>query len=829
MGCCGWVGVNATPVTGVVRDDKGNPLPYASVWVKGGTRGVTANSEGHFSIDLSAGDHVLVCQYVGYTRQERKVVVGAEPVKVDFVLSSQQLSMAEVVVRPGGEDPAYAIIRKAIRRRKDYADPLDSFTCEAYIKTLMKLRRLPKRVLGQKIEEKDKREMGVDSTGKGIIYLSESLTKVAYKRPDKLKLEVLSGRESGSNGYGFSFPIFINFYENNVTVLTDRLNPRGFVSPIADGALNFYRYKFLGSFFEDGKEVNKIQVTPRRKYEPLFSGTIEITEGDWRIHGLDLMLSKQSQLELMDTLEIKQIHAPVGGGGAPVGGGGVSRGGASEGGPGGGGPAGGEVWQVKNQVVYFTFNFLGIDAVGNFVDVYNNYDVAPKWKRKFFDRVLMKYDTAVNKKTKAYWDSIRPVPLEPDEKVNYIIRDSIYAASRDSVKKSESRWKLTHGPWWEAVGYNTVEGIDVNLWGTVSKKVGGSVLRLTPHVRYGFHNTRLNVWGTFSWERRGLEDEGPVRQTWSLSGGKRISQFNPDDPIREIWNSIYTLLWGRNYMKVYQNYFTEAGWATVLDNGLRLRASALYEDRIPLDNTTLYTWAKSSSTKFTPNYPVEKLSANFTRHQAVITTVGLTYQPGQRYIEFPHRKEAIGSKYPVFSLVYQKGWDGVLGSDVNFDKWRFTVSDDMNFRLAGRLSYRLGMGGFLNTNSVPIQDYQHFNGNQLVLASEYLNSWQLAPYYSNSTTASFYATGHVEHHFNGFLTNKIPPFRQLNIFLVGGANAFYVNSGNNYVEVFGGLENILKVFRVDVVSSWMGGHYYQTGVRVGLGGLLSWKQASGGR
>ena len=53
--------------------------------------------------------------------------------------------------------------------------------------------------------------MGVDSAGKGIIFLSESLTKVAFKKPDRTKLEVLSGRESGSNGYGFNFPTFINF------------------------------------------------------------------------------------------------------------------------------------------------------------------------------------------------------------------------------------------------------------------------------------------------------------------------------------------------------------------------------------------------------------------------------------------------------------------------------------------------------------------------------------------------------------------------------------------------------------------------------------------
>ena len=145
------------------------------------------------------------------------------------------------------------------------------------------------------------------------------------------------------------------------------------------------------------------------------------------------------------------------------------------------------------------------------------------------------------------------------------------------------------------------------------------------------------------------------------------------------------------------------------------------------------------------------------------------------------------------------------------------------------MRFRFSIGGFLNTKSVFIQDYQHFNGNQTLAASEYLNSFQLAPYYANSTTAAFYATGHLEHHFNGFLTNKIPLFRRLNWDLVGGANAFYVNEHNNYVEAFGGLENIFKIFRVDLVGSWLNGHYNQTGIRIGFGGLLGGAFRRGGR
>jgi hypothetical protein len=816
----------ATRLTGIVRDEKGNVLPYSSILVKGTTRGVTAAGDGRYSIDLSPGEYTIVCQYVGYGRQEKKITIGPAEAVLDFRLAPQQLSMAEIVVRPGGEDPAYAIIRHAIKKRRDYETPLDSFTCEAYIKTLMRTRGLPKRILGQKIDESDKKDMGVDSAGKGIIFLSESLTKVAFKRPDKIKLEVLSGRESGSNGYGFSVPTFVNFYANNVSVLSDRLNRRGFISPIADAALNYYRYKFLGSFFEDGKEINSIQVIPRRKYEPLFSGTIDIIEGEWRIHSLDLLLLRQSQLEILDTLEIKQIHAPVTN----------------------------SVWQVKNQTIYFTFNILGFDGVGNFLNVYNNYDIAPGFKKRFFNNVLMRYDTAGNRKTKAYWDSIRPLPLEPDEKVNYTIRDSIYHYSRDSMGTKKNRDSLLkkQGPvkpgqillsgFYRSdyrqphplhysldallpdVSYNTVEGFNMKVNGTISKTLNKGDLSFSPHFRYGFTNTRFNAWGQLTLNQRHFSRNGDEvsasRQTWSLAGGTRVAQFNPDNPISEEVNSLYTLLFRRNYMKIYESRFVELASATRFDNGLRLNIRALYDDRLPLGNTTDYSFIKYDDRFFTPNYPVEKLSAPFPHHQAVITTLQLQYQPGQRFIEYGDRKTAIGSKYPTFGGAYTKGWDGVLGSDVNFDKWSFSMWDDMNFKLRGQLRYSLSIGGFINTNSVYIQDYRHFNGNQTIFANEYLNSFQLAPYYANSTTAQFYATGHLEHHFNGFLTNKIPLFRRLNWHLVGGANAFYVDATNHYEEMFWGLENIFKVLRVDFATSWLNGRFYQTGIRIGWGGLI---------
>ena len=822
-------GATAGRVGGLITDEKGEPLPYASVFIKGSSRGTTANNQGRYFLDVEPGTYTLYCQHVGYARQEREIRVDGNDLEVGFHMELLQTIMKEVIVRPGGEDPAYEIIRQAIRKKKDYVEPLDSFTCEAYIKTLIRTRKVPTQILGKKIEQSDRRNMGVDSAGRGIIYLSESLTKVAFKKPGQTKLEVISGRESGSNGFGFNFPTFTNFYQNNVNVFAvTRISPRGFISPIADGALSYYRYKYLGSFYEDGREINQIRVIPRRKYEPLFSGTINITEGDWRIHSLDLVLLKESQLQLLDTLEIKQQQVPVGN----------------------------QVWRTGAQTVYFTFKIFGFDGVGVFLNVYNKYDLAPVFRKHYFNNVVMAYDTAVNKKPTAYWDTLRPVQLAPEEARNYQVKDSLYATQHDSatekrrtdsLRRNQGRitgakilWKgfersnyhpvhpfsYKWEPLLKNISYNTVEGVVANAAVTLRKAWPAARQQVTfiPHLRYGFSNTHLNAWATLQLNRRVFNRDADgtgtaSRSSWTFSGGKRVSQFNADNPVTPLFNTLYTLLFERNYLKIYENYFGAVSWNKRFDNDLRLTADLLYEDRMPLDNSTGFTIFKYAGRVFTPNYPYEKIATQFSRHQALVAGLNIQYKPGQRFIQYPRGKVPVGSKYPTFYASYRKGITA-LGSDVDYDKWSFGLSDEINFKLLGALKYRFSIGGFLNSKQVYIQDYQHFNGNQVFYASEYLNSFQLAPYYANSTVAPFYAVGHIEHHFNGLLTNKIPFFRKLNWQLVAGSNAFYVNTDSNYAEVFAGLENILKVFRVDVVAAYLNGHSGQAGVRVGFGGLF---------
>jgi hypothetical protein len=62
--------------------------------------------------------------------------------------------------------------------------------------------------------------------------------------------------------------------------------------------------------------------------------------------------------------------------------------------------------------------------------------------KKYFDNVIIKYDTGVNKKSTAYWDTIRPMPLEKEEVRDYLVKDSLFEVRRDSALSRQSRDSL---------------------------------------------------------------------------------------------------------------------------------------------------------------------------------------------------------------------------------------------------------------------------------------------------------------------------------------------------------------------------------------------------
>jgi hypothetical protein len=800
-------------ITGIVTDSDHKPLSYASISVKGTTQGTNANNLGQYSLNLPSGKYVLICQYVGYQKTEKSITVTEEAMVVNFILEVQEKDLEAVVVTTG--DKGYEIMRQAIAKRKFYDEQLQKFSCEVYTKGNLKVRSYPQKILGQKVDFGDG-----DTSKQKMIYLSETVSLYSVDQPDKEKIEVVSSKVSGQpDAYGLSAPQHFSFYKENVSIggTNNPLNPRGFVSPLADNAASLYRFRFKGAFTEDGILINKIQVIPRRRFEPLFSGFINIVENDWRIHSLELVLTKESQMDFIDTLKIQQLFEK----------------------------ATDEIWTIKTQVIYPSVKILGFDAYGSFLNVYSKYNITPAFEKKHFSSTLLKYLDGANKKNNDYWDASRPVPLMADEIHDYKRKDSLdlarqdkaYIDSLDKVANkvnifntmlfgktfvsTERRTRFEIQPLPEIVSFNIVEGVVVNTSFEWSKRLEENPyskkrISLAPNIRYGFLNKHFNAHLTarYNFGTR-------YHSSAMLSGGKRVFQFNNQINVGPRRNTLSTLFGQRNLMLLYEAWYLRGSYTRGIGNGLSWTAAFQYQDRMPLENNSTYSWRNKNDRQFTPNYPIELMNENIKRHQMFSLLYKLTWQPRARYVELPEGKINLGSKYPVFSLEYTHAVKNFLGSDEHFSKWKLTIKDDLNFKLLGKFRYNTGAGGFIRAKDVEAPDFNHFNGNLSNFAAEYLNNFQMLPLYQFSNIEKFYAYGHVEHHFNGFLTNKIPLIRKWNWHLVLASNGFW-HKNANYYELSAGFENIGigKVFRnlrVDLLQSYLNGKPWSFSFRIGIG------------
>jgi hypothetical protein len=102
--------------TGKITDSENNsPLPNASILIAGTNYGTVSNLEGIFTLKLSEGSHTLITRYIGYQTDTLKISV-PQTKTVVINLNKQAIVFPEIVVTD--EDPAYRIIREAIKRKK---------------------------------------------------------------------------------------------------------------------------------------------------------------------------------------------------------------------------------------------------------------------------------------------------------------------------------------------------------------------------------------------------------------------------------------------------------------------------------------------------------------------------------------------------------------------------------------------------------------------------------------------------------------------------------------------------------------------------------------
>ncbi len=439
---------SAASLKGKITDENYHAVPFVAVYIEGTTQGTLSNIDGDYSLELKPGTYRIVFQLIGFSIRTETILIGSNDVIHNEQLKTEGVQIGAVTVNASGEDPAYAIMRKAIKMRKHYLEQVNAYSCDVYIKGVQRIKKHPKKLFGQELNFSR-----MDSNS-GIIYLSEAVNKFNFMQPDKIKEEMISSKVSGNNrafSYNQESDMLINFYQNNINI--DEISERGFISPVANNAMFYYNYHLAGTITDSGRIIDKIEVIAKRKNDPVFRGYIYIMEDGWRIYSTDLYLCKDAQIMFVDTLYINQVFLQV----KP------------------------DVWMMFSNKLKFNLNFFGIVGEGVFLAMNNNYNLNPEFPAHFFNGEVMKIDTGSNKKDTSYWDKIRPVSLTIEETHDYHKRDSmqkIYESKPylDSIDKRSNKFHLSSiiigqrfrnrykksffyfHPLIESVSYNTVQG-----------------------------------------------------------------------------------------------------------------------------------------------------------------------------------------------------------------------------------------------------------------------------------------------------------------------------------------------------------------------------------
>ena len=242
----------------IVDASTGEPLAAAHVIIKGTYTGTIANSDGEYSLFVKDFPSTIIVRFIGYETQEQVVSASHDGV-LDFRMQEAVASLGEITVT--GEDPAISIMKEVIRRKKIWRAKLSTYKAEAY-----------------------SRQQLLNDTS--IVSIIESVSE-AYWDKERGPKEVLISRrqtaniEGADNFAGVSY--LPNFYDDMLDIAEFDM-----VGVTNERALKYYNFKLVDYKSIDDKVVYEIEVSPKRKLQPLFEGTIYVLDEEFALLSVKL-------------------------------------------------------------------------------------------------------------------------------------------------------------------------------------------------------------------------------------------------------------------------------------------------------------------------------------------------------------------------------------------------------------------------------------------------------------------------------------------------------------------------------------------------------------
>jgi Family of unknown function (DUF5686)/CarboxypepD_reg-like domain len=875
----------AQTIKGKVTNESGEPIQYATVYIQELKQGTTANTRGDYEIKLPAGKYLVTYQSLGYSPVFYDITISNQTITKNVTLPLQYYEIPEVRITATGEDPAYGIMRKAIGMAPYYLNNISYYKADVYLKGNLIFNKIPKIMKKAMKMEASHDDGSTTSTiiKEGDVFIMESFNEIEFTEPEKYVQKVISINSTfPDEGDNISPMDYINasFYQPLIANLA--------ISPLSPQAFSHYKFKYLGATPQGNNIIDKIQVIPKIKSQQLFEGTIYIIEDLWclqcvdltneniagRIHVQQLFIPVEDDIWMPVShkfdidLEIVGIRAKAGYGSSVkytevrpntslrkpdlIAATGFSKPAPSE--------------DVQNLPV--SKNQEKIDEILK-KDELSNRDMVKltrlmekesenalpdslKNSLEIKDNTISSVEKDASKKDSTYWTEIRPIPLSDLEMKSIRIRDSIrlqsslQKAKADTLpsgeKKEKSKFLTTLkniglGHTWsdttgfrfnfggildpENLSFNTVDGFIYGMNFRISKNwKNKKSFSLSPEFWYAFSREsfmwRLN--GNYTFDR-------PRQRQFYFRAGMTSRDIGTGGSINTLINSVSSLFFERNYLKLFENDYVAIGYRNRISTGINLDLTAEYDRRKLLDNTTSFSFIKSShgySDNIPDNYYLSDEADSMyalrdQKHFEFVTNV--TFTPRQRYRVVNGVKIPAGSDWPSFTLTWKHGineFPEPAHSYKHFDMIRFEAYKHHDLGAFSELYWRVRAGGFLDKNNLTFYDFFHYNAQPLpVLIDNYQDAFRLKAYYSLSSPELF-GEAHLKYTTPYLLLKYLPGISKTlmreNLSLSWIGSKFH----HSYTEIGYSITELLLIGELGVYAGFENLKYKSTGVRLVL-------------
>jgi hypothetical protein len=775
-----------TKITGKVIDaETKEPLPFVNLAFKDSKIGTATDINGNYSIETYYVTDSLICSFLGYDKQVKKVKKDvAQVMNFELVPAKVQLEAVEIVGSKKDENPAHEIFRNVIRNKKiNNREKLEAYQYEAYNKVEFDLNNITEEFKKKKVFKPfDFIFENVDSSeAKPFLpmFLTEAISDFYYRKNPKSDKEVIKAtkisgiqNESVSQFLGDMYQN-VNIYDNYILVFD-----KSFISPIADFGLLTYKYYLLDSGYIDNKYwCYKIRFMPRRKQELTFIGDMWIHDTTYAVKRVEATMAEDANINFINEFTVVQDYDQVDK----------------------------EVWMlVKDKLVIdFTISNNAVGFYGRKTSTYRNFVInSPKPDDFYFGAENIIVADSADLRTEDFWNSARHENLSAKEMGIYKMIDTIqkvpvFRTYIDIVQLFLTGYKVWGnfelGPYFTFFSFNRVEGNRLRIGGRTSNEFS-TRLMLEGYIAYGLKDQNFKYGGGFTfaltkkpWQIIGANYKKDVEQL-----GQGLNAWRQDNILASVFRRSPSIKLN-GFEEVYGFY--EKEWFQGLSN----RVSFSHRRIWPLTETLQFNYFQpDGSLGIKPDITSFELGF-YTR---------FAYK--EKYVTGEFERISLGTNYPIIQLNYTHGFKNVLGSGYDYDRVVAIISDRLRFNPFGYMDVMLEAGKFFGKLPYPLLELH--KGNETF--SYDASAFNLMNFYE--FVSDEYASLSVSHHFNGFFLNKVPLLRKLKwreIALFKGVMGSFspMNSeqlnfpvglstlNKPYFESGVGVENILKVLRVDLL------------------------------